>query len=311
MAVLAYNYSISIKDSLQKIELLRRQILLTPLSPKTELRLRWEAMLNRIYWSLSLAGNELNKTQIIKLLTVQSKKRPNSQEQEVIKYKRALDWISQEWLVSYQPITPKIVIILHELACSGRLQKSEQDLKQFLDYLQISKEDPVIQAGIAQAQIITLSPFAEGNGRTARLLALLFLYKAGYDFRGFLCLEEYWRRDLKGLTATTTSIAQTGNLTGWLEYFTNTALHQLEKAVQDLTSTSFQVELPSVFWRLNDRQKAILSLLEQPNSTITNKKVQKLFKVSQITASRNLVKLVSLGLLFTHGKGRSVNYTKV
>ncbi len=45
--------------------------------------------------------------------------------------------------------------------------------------------------------------------------------------------------------------------------------------------------------------------------TITNKKVQKLFKVSQITASRDLAKLASVGLLFTHGKGRSVYYTKV
>jgi len=36
-----------------------------------------------------------------------------------------------------------------------------------------------------------------------------------------------------------------------------------------------------------------------------------MFKVSQITASRDLSKLGALGLLFIHGKGRSVYYTKI
>jgi len=61
---------------------------------------------------------------------------------------------------------------------------------------------------------------------------------------------------------------------------------------------------------LNDRQNKILERLENPNLKITNKDVQKMFGVSQITASRDLSKMANLGILLPHGKGRSVFYTK-
>ena len=63
-------------------------------------------------------------------------------------------------------------------------------------------------------------------------------------------------------------------------------------------------------WRLSNRQKLIMEKLENPNIKITNREVAKMFAVSQITASRDLSKMVNLGILLPHGKGRSVYYTK-
>ncbi len=65
------------------------------------------------------------------------------------------------------------------------------------------------------------------------------------------------------------------------------------------------------YFELNDRQTSILNMLDLPQGSITNRKIQKAYKVSQITASRDLAKLTTLGFLFSHGKGRSVYYTKV
>lgn len=310
MRGLSYNLSSSLTESLQKIENLRQKILVVPLSQKTELRIRWEAMINRIYWSLVLSANPLTKAEMVKLLTEGKKKRFTKEEQEAISYKKALDYVSQNWFVSQNRITPKVVVTLHDLACPGRLRGSEAPLKQVLDYLQVSSENPVVQAGVAQIQIITLAPFSDGNGRTARLLALLFLYKAGFDFRGLLVLEEYFCRDLASFTEATQSVSKNQNLTFWLEYFAKGIVAQLEKAQEDLTLQRSHLDLPATFWGLNDRQKEILTMLDQPDATITNKKVQKQFRVSQITASRDLAKLASLGLLFAHGRGRSVYYTR-
>lgn len=216
---LSYNLSSSLTESLQKIDNLRQKILLTPLSAKTEIRLRWEAIINRIYWSLVLSTNPLTKAEMVKLLiSDQRKKRLTQDEQEVMNYKKALDYISQNWLVTSDRITPKVVVTLHDLACPGRLRGSEAPLKQVLDYLQASSENPVVQAGVAQIQLIILAPFSDGNGRTARLLALLFLYKAGFDFRGLLVLEEYFRRDLAAFRQTTENISKNQSLTLWLEY---------------------------------------------------------------------------------------------
>ena len=100
-------------------------------------------------------------------------------------------------------------------------------------------------------------------------------------------------------------------MTVWLEYFTFCAMSALEKALEVAKNLRFQEELPASFWKLNTRQKQILEALEKPDEKVTNKEVQKVFKVSQITASRDLTHMANLGLLLAHGKGRSVFYTRV
>jgi Fic family protein len=102
-----------------------------------------------------------------------------------------------------------------------------------------------------------------------------------------------------------------GNLTLWLEYFAFCIMTSLEKTAEVIKNQKFGKELPASFWKLNIRQKQILYYLENPDMKITNKEVQKMHGVSQITASRDLTELTTLGHLFARGKGRSVFYTKV
>lgn len=304
----SYNLSLILKSHLSNIDLLRQKILLTPLSSATELRLRWSATVNRIYWALTFSKEKsINKANVIKIINRKEKGEIRKEDGEILKYKNALDYIRQNWLVSKKTVTPKEVLTLHNLACYGKFRSSDRDIKQLLDYLQKSPENPVVQAAIAYIQTITMSPFTLGNTQIAYLLAYLFMYKAGYDFRGLLLLEDCWRPDL---------IIYRPNLTPLLEEFAKLLGQSLEKTANfDLSLDSARdgklSGVSASFWELNDRQKEILTYMEQPNLTITNKKVQKLFKVSQITASRDLAKLTNLGLLFVHGKGRSVFYTKV
>jgi Fic family protein len=299
----SYNLSLVLKNYLSKVESLRQKILLTPISPKTELRIRWEAMMNRIYWSMIVNGKQLSKSRIVKILSQQAKEKVDKEEREITKYKNALDYIRQNWLVSDETVSPKTVLMLQELSGYGKFRSSLGTLKQLLDYLQRAPENAIIQASIAYIQILNIAPFTKENTKAAYLLAYLFLYKGGYDFRGLLVLEECWHPDL---------IIYRSNLTPILEEFSKVLANQLEKTADlNLESQAELVGLSASFWELNDRQKAILNYLEQPNLTITNKKVQNLFNISQITASRDLAKLANLGLLFTHGKGRSVFYTRV
>lgn len=310
MVEFSYNFSPTLKKSIETVEALRRDILLTPLSPQSELRHRWEAMINRIYWSLNLSENNLGRKDMIKIITT-PKKKLSPKEEDVINYRNALRYIRENWLVTPRTVTIKTLQTLHDLACPGDFHVREIIVKQMLDYLQAAPEHPVVQAAVAQIQYIHIAPFTDGNGRTSRLLAFLFLCKQGYDIRGLLVLEEYWRRNLATFRAHTQDALKSGSLTLWIEYFVQACIYQLIKVKQDIASQRFSFELSPSFWHLNDRQKEILGLLEQPEASITNKKAQNLFKTSQITASRDLTKLVSLELLFPHGKGRSVYYTKV
>lgn len=312
MATISYTSSSQLRESLEKIEKLRRDILLTILTPWIELRFRFEALVGRIYWALSFSDIPLDRREILKLLLPQSsKKRLTSQQQDVVGFKKGLDYIVQEWQGSKKPVALETVLFLHQLACEGRLRINQEALRECLSYFQGSNEHPVIQAALIHSQIHELSPFTQDNDKLARLLSYLFLYKEGFDCRGFLVLEEYFRRNLTEYQQILAQTKERGMQTLWLEYFAKGVAIQLEKALEDVTLGRTRMEIPASKLSLNERQKEILNLLENPDSTITNRQTQKLFKVSQITASRDLAKLVSLGLLFAHGRGRTVHYIKV
>ncbi|MGH9162648.1 MAG: Fic family protein [Vicinamibacteraceae bacterium] len=85
-----------------------------------------------------------------------------------------------------------------------------------------------IAAALAHYQFVTIHPFMDGNGRTARLLATLILHRAGLGLRGFFSLEEYHARDLaeyyRQLATHPNHNYYEGraevDLTSWVEYFT-------------------------------------------------------------------------------------------
>lgn len=301
------------KESLKEIESLRSIILLLVIPPKIELKNRWEATVNRIFCSLNLAGNTLTKEQIEAVL-INPQKKTDEEQKEVLRYKEVLDFISQNWLASPETVTSKTIISLHNLYRAGKLRSSETSLKSFLNYLQASPEHPVIQAAVALAQTTTLSPFTNANGITSRLLAYLLLYKYGYDFRQLLVFERDWQKQPEVFRNNLQNAIKTQNLTLFLEFFGQSIINQVRESLSQLRfdiPRTRQIASDLNAWKLDERQKAILSCLEQPETNITNRKAQKLFKVSQITASRDLAKLARLGLIFPHGKGRSIYYTKV
>jgi len=317
MLNISYNISPKLQEHLGKIEELRKQILLNPILPTKELQLRWEATFNRIYYSLKLAGNSLKRESMLKLLSEVTHKKASNDQKAVLKYKDALNYISQNWQGSQNTVDAKALIDLHRLiGGNGRLRVPQAGLQRLLDYLQTRTENPIIQAAIVAIEMEKMQLFTEYNNLIAHLTADLFLYKYGYDFKGFLAYEAAWIQDENppagGFKENHERALSSLSLTLWLEYFAESVLKQLEIIIQSINKPRSGIaELKESFWRLNERQKSILSFLDQPQATITNRQIQKKHKISQITASRDLAKLTNLGHLFSHGKGRSVYYTKI
>ena len=80
--------------------------------------------------------------------------------------------------------------------------------------------NPVLEAAVAQFQLVHIHPFVDGNGRTARLLSTLCLYRKGYDFKRLFTISEYYDRDRAAYYRAIQSVRAGGmDLTGWLEYF--------------------------------------------------------------------------------------------
>lgn len=324
--MLNFSYTITqkIKANLDTFEAKRASILLTPISPKHELTLRWTTMRDRVYYSLALANNPLSKKEITTLLTRQpigfeNTKKITRRQRQALRYRQAIEHIRHEWLVTKKKVTITEIVKLNKLATKGSLQVEEKVLTELVEYLQ-TEENVIIKSLIAHNQLKSLNAFTQGNSRTARLLTLLILYKHGLDMRGAIDLDEYFYDNLSVYMRIGQIAQGEHNLTSWLEFAT-TALVSNADAVREkvekwaesdseLSTGDDTHEIPDTFWRLTERQKHIISLLDQPLTTLTNRKVQKYFKISQITASRDLAKLTTLGILLTHGKGRSVYYTR-
>jgi len=315
-AIFSYHLSENLKKYLDNIDLVRKRILLTPLSPQKEIRLRWNSTLERIKWSLSLSDVDVSKNEIDKILSLTNINKTSDLAKEVIGQRKAFNYLKEYWSINSQPMSFNTIKSLYQLACEPTLGKmpkltqiSEAELNQLITYLQDSHEHPVIQAAIAQIEFIRISPIEKGSGKISRLLNYLFLYKWGYDCRDLLVIDEYFRRDLVTFEKARQTVEENKNLTIWLEYFAYGINHQLQKALEIISSPTWGTNIPKME-KLNNRQKEILLCLENPDQKITNRDVQKMFTTSQITASRDLTKLVKFGLLFSHGKGRSVYYIK-
>lgn len=183
--------------------------------------------------------------------------------------------------------------------------KSEDPQLRFtLEYLQASPDHPIIIATIIAAVMPNLNVYPEHNTLLGYLTAQIFLAKSGFDLDYQLNLVQAVSRRNDETEATIKASNNFDDLTLWLELCSTRILTQLEK----VASEDNQIQ-PS-FPKLTDRQRKILDFLSNTNSHITNKKVQELFKISQITASRELAKLNTLGLISAEGAGRSIKYIK-
>ena len=330
----AYNISPLLLRYLSKIEQIRQRIILHPLSPKRELSLQFQATISRMVYRFGNMDKEIVYEEVKKTFSTTTEiltektggpKKATDLQQQIWQYKQALDYLKTDWLVSERPIDAEALVKLHSLISKGKLRINKNQLQEVLDYLQFvggakiplsgvtTASSPFIQAAIANLEFNALRPFTEGNKLFSMLSSYLFLYRAGLDCRGFLILEQAVGQNTQAYLEEYASGKGKANITGWLEYFVKAIGLQLEHAYTEATKSSQQIQ-PSLYDKiteLNERQKEILNILDNPKSIITNRTVQKVFRISQITASRDLVHLAKLGLLFTHGKGRSVSYTRI
>ena len=70
-------------------------------------------------------------------------------------------------------------------------------LKELEDYITNSDDHPIIKAAILHYQLVTIHPFEDGNGRTARIMSNYVLSYYGYGFKEIGSLEEYFSYDLE------------------------------------------------------------------------------------------------------------------
>lgn len=299
MFSVSYNISYTLKATLVKIDNLYREILLLPVPPRIETLLRWQAMLARLEGWACLSNQPMSQSFIRDILSRVHARSTSPLVGKILSYKNAAHHVRELWSGNTSRVTFSTI---KELAGElGVSYGSQEGVDSLLTYLQTGQIHPVIQAAIIHLYFFP--------SRLTYLSAGLFLAKAGYDLRGWLSLEDYWNQNKTEYLQIVQRANTSANTTLWLEYFCNAVAAQMTTLKTTLLSL-ISSPAPTSLKRLTIRQKEILYLLEKPETPITNKQIQELFKVSQITSSRDLARLSIIGLLLPHGKGRATYYTR-
>ncbi len=165
---------------------------------------------------------------------------------------------------------------------------------------------PVLTSAILHYRFESIHPFADGNGRTGRALALWELYRRGFDSHHIFSVDEYYWEDRPRYYAELDAVRQRGeDLTGWLEY-TAAGLHlTLEKVwtrVQRLAAQSGQKKLV-----LRPKQEQLLQMLRDRKS-MSPQEIWDGIGVSKQGALDLLKPLIGAGLVRRVGTNKSGRY---
>ncbi len=339
-----YTPTFSIDNKILKnigaIEAAKEIIENAPLLPYWEKKFQDEALVRTTHFGTHIEGNELSLTQVQKILDGERIVARERDVQEVINYRRVIDYIDRH---TGQQIDEDTIRELHKIVVknvlpdeeSGKYRQKEVvirnsitgdvafkppksvevpwQMKELAIFIQEEPEiHPVLKGGIVHYEFVRIHPFLDGNGRVGRALSMLVLYKLGYDIRQFFSIEEHFDRDPERYYEALQSVEKkNGDQTEWLEYFTECLAVELSKIKDRIENISIDNNLKKKLGgpvMLSERQLKIIEYI-QANGYIENNAYNSLFPmVSEDTVLREVQDLVKKGLLKKQGVTKGVKY---
>ncbi len=258
-----YTITARILKNLGKIELVKQSFDSKPLSAQLLSSLRHTAKVSSVHYSTFIEGNKLTMQEVSEALNGKKVQYKQHDESEVKAYYEA--WNAMESAVqNNKPFNEKLIAELHTLVegrkktedyrtCQNAIYDSVTGAKIYLppefkdvpvlmkdlcEWVNQSKELPApLVAGIVHYQFVTIHPYLDGNGRTARLLTSFIMRTEGYGLKGIYSLEEYYAENLNAYYEALQTHPHhnyyygrnEADITSWLEYFIEGAAEAFEK----------------------------------------------------------------------------------
>ena len=307
---------------LMEIASARVVVELTLLPPAVEAELRQQARIRATHYSTRIEGNRLTLEQAGQVIQ-QKGIAIRGWERDVREVRNYWDALLrvEDWAAQGKPLTDDLIRRLHALveygargkpspyrdgqnvirdSLSGEsvyLPPEARDVSGLMAALvhwvnQSEKEKiPIpLVAGLAHYQFVTIHPYYDGNGRTARLLATFLLHRGGYGLNGFFSLEEYHARDLENYYGALVVHPHHNyyegragaDLTPWLVYFVSLLADVFRAARQETLSlkNAPPVLEPEALRRLDHRARLVLGLFAKQD-TITGPQVAVMLGLSE------------------------------
>ena len=301
-------------------------------------RLRKVSKKKSAYASNHIEGNPLTEKQVDEVIERNNHKHFLRPEQEVRNYFLALgllekkgkakEKLSQNLILEVQrlvvkggakekiglrgPMPPGVLFAVYDAQTGNAdyIPPAYDDIPRLLDelvtYVNSTNDHPLIVAAVVHYQLVTIHPFEDGNGRTARLLAGYILGLKGYGFGGIGSLEEFFSYDLDEYYASLQMGLPPLYYSGrnnpphpeiWGNYFLR-MLQLYSRKVCTISESSLEEQIGAGLSYLNEKEKELLLFLgEHYLGEFTPIEVSKKIGVTNRTIINRLAALTKNGFV--------------
>lgn len=304
----------------------------------TRNKLRKNSKKRSSYASNKIEGNPLTENQAAEVIERDDHKHFLRPEQEIRNYFLALNLLEEKAKIK-EPFSKELILQVQAVVEKGASKEklglrgpmpagmlfavydSETGLPEYIppkhtdipvllnelvEYVNTTDDHPLIVAAIVHYQLVTIHPFEDGNGRTARLLSGYILDYHGYGFNGIGSLEEYFAYDLDEYYASLQMGLPTLYYSGrenpphpeiWINYFLRMVELYSEK-VCEISEGAKDDGLTGSLSYLKAKEKDLLVfLLKNRIDEFAPIEVSKVIGVTNKTVINRCAKLVANGFL--------------
>ena len=186
------------------------------------------------------------------------------------------------------------------------------DLEQFINNAELFDVDPLIKMALIHHQFESIHPFYDGNGRTGRIINVLYLVKEGLLDSPMLYLSSYIVRTKADYYSLLQSVRVEDRWEDWVLYMLEGIEQTAALAIE--TIQAIKVALQDYKHRIRAdykfySQDLINNLFTHPYTKIEF--VQRDLQVSRITATKYLEALTEGGFLKKQKMGRGNYYINI
>ena len=320
--------------------------------PAWEAKFQEEAKIRTVHFGTRIEGNELNYSQTERVMAGEEVLARDRDIQEVINYRNVLEYIdklgerynldgpggtaaySESWLKQIHKLTTERIL---DKENQGEFRQTRVVIKnsqtgevsfrpplpvevkiqtdEFFDWLSsdLGRDiHPILRAGITHYELARIHPFVDGNGRVARAMAILVLYREGYDVKRFFSLEEFFDKNAEEYYTGLQSVEKKqGDLTFWLEFFTKALAIELNKIKERVRSLSIDFRWRDRLGRqiaLSERQIKLIEYITEKEKLIVREAREVMPDVSDDTILRDIKDLMSKGVVKKRGSTKNAYY---
>ena len=256
---------------------------------------------------------------IYKVLTESGYKEENAKE--VVDYRNAI-WLGYEQIKKDGYINTNTIIKIQgtiEQETIYTPPQNEQEIRTYLknleDFINNNEDgiDPLIKVCLIHYQFESIHPFYDGNGRTGRILNILYLVLNNLIDSPILYLSKYINKTKQEYYKLFNEVRDNNNFEDWILYIlkgieitskeTMELIEKIQNEMKDYKE-EFRNKLPKIY-----SKELLESLFYEVYTKISY--IEKACNVTRITATSYLNQLEEIGLLESEKIGREKLYKNV